>query len=155
MLPTNTPTLVTLGFRTGTGREGILQASWPGGDTQPPVALRYKLVHSTLAAATVSQAGADLRPNFVRLVVDSARITFEGQPTTWDGVGSLLANVSNPNNTVLEFAVTSDQITVAQQNEWLQKAAALARQHGFEYASFIGIHPLGSKGTSASHAKPQ
>jgi tRNA A-37 threonylcarbamoyl transferase component Bud32 len=87
---------------------------------------------------------------FVRLVADQTAMTFEGRPTSWDEVGALLATVSDRENTVLEFAVTSDQLTVAQQNEWFQKATLLARQRGFEYASFIGIHPLGSKGTPGS-----
>ncbi len=114
--------------------------------------LTPRLIHKdkTTAARTTerSNADADSRRKFVRLVMDSDRMTFEGQQTSWDEVGALLANVSERLNTVLEFAVTSDRITVAQQNEWFQKAAALAPQHGFEYASFVGIHPLGSKGAS-------
>lgn len=91
----------------------------------------------------------------VRLVADMRTLTFEGKPTRWDAVGSLLRAVPDRPNTVLELAVTSDQITVAQQNGWFGKASALARQHGFEYASFIGIHPLGSKGTPNSPGASQ
>jgi hypothetical protein len=84
---------------------------------------------------------------FVRLVVDPAAMTFEGQPTTWEQVSALLEQVPDRTNTVLECAVTSDQITVQQQNEWSVKCTALAQALGFEYASFIGVHPLRSKGT--------
>jgi hypothetical protein len=87
---------------------------------------------------------------FVRVVVDKAAMTFEGQPTTWEEVGALLAQVTDRTNTVLECAVTSDQITVQQQDEWSVKCVTLAQPLGFEYVSFIGIHPLGSKGTPVS-----
>jgi predicted Ser/Thr protein kinase len=92
---------------------------------------------------------------FVRLVADNAALTFEGQPTSWDAVAALLETVPDRKHTVLEFAVTSDQITVTQQNEWFHKAAALSRQYGFEYASFIGIHPLGSKGNFSARTQPR
>jgi hypothetical protein len=81
-------------------------------------------------------------------------MTFEGQPTTWDDLGALLAKVPERANTVLEFAVTSDQVAVAQQNEWFQKIIVLARQHGLAYARFIGIHPLRSKGTTGMSLPP-
>jgi len=115
--------------------------------------IRYKLVQAA-AASSGSRKPEDSQRKFVRLVVDKAAMTFEGQPTTWDEVGALLDKVPERKNTVLECAVTSDQITVQQQNEWFGKCIALAISHGFEYASFIGIHPLGSKGTPASVGGP-
>jgi hypothetical protein len=115
------------------------------------VSLRFSVDVSAEMARQVDQ---DSQRKFVRLVVETSAMTFEGQPTDWDKVESLLANVADRKKAVLEFAVTSDQITVAQQNEWFQKATAFAREHGFEYASFIGIHPLGSKGTIAAPTVP-
>ncbi|MCW5555760.1 MAG: serine/threonine protein kinase [Verrucomicrobiae bacterium] len=118
---------------------------------------RYAEFKARLRSATRSggmgAANRNAQRRFVRLVADKTALTFEGQPASWGNLGALLANVPDRKNTVLEFAFTSDQITVAQQNEWFQKATALARQHGFEYASFIGIHLLGSKGTSSSSAR--
>jgi hypothetical protein len=108
---------------------------------------KYGLVETD---RTEDQAGPDSQRAWVRIVADATAVTFEGRPTTWAELGALLADVQDRKHTVLELAVTSDQITVAQQNEWFHRAAALAREHGFEYASFIGIHPAGSKGTSAT-----
>jgi hypothetical protein len=64
---TNTPAPVTLGFRTGSRAEGILQLTRFGEGDQPPVTLRYKLVREGQArhpAATpgtqpVTQSNAD------------------------------------------------------------------------------------------------
>lgn len=138
----------TYAFKTREGGVGVLQIT---GYTDHPlgVKLRYKLVQAA-AASSGSRKPEDSRRKFVRLVLDKAAMTFEGQPTTWDDVGALLEKVPERKNTVLECAVTSDQITVQQQNEWFGKSIALAISHGFEYASFIGVHPLGSKGTPAS-----
>jgi predicted Ser/Thr protein kinase len=110
-------------------------------------------LHLAIPSGGMGAAGQNAQRKFVRLVIEQSAMTFEGQPTNWENAGALLAKVPDRNNTVLEFAVTSDQITVAQQNEWFQKASALARQHAFEYASFIGVHPLGSKGTSSSSTR--
>jgi hypothetical protein len=98
--------------------------------------------------ATDSSKPGRVHRKFVRLVADQEAITFQGQPTTWDNVGALLEKVKDRTNTVLEYAVTSDQITVQQQNEWMYKCRDLASAYGFEYASFVGIHELGSKGTA-------
>jgi serine/threonine protein kinase len=140
----------TLAFRTSERAEGLLQIT---GFTENPrgVKIRYKLVQAKPAASVGSGKPEGSQRKFVRLVVDKAAMTFEGQPTTWDGVGALLEKVPERKNTVLECAVTSDQITVQQQNEWFGKCIALAHSLGFEYASFIGIHPLGSKGTTQSN----
>ncbi len=46
VLQTNTPLPLTLGFRTGSGTEGVLQLIRFGEGSQPPVTLRYKLVQS-------------------------------------------------------------------------------------------------------------
>lgn len=154
----------TYGIQTREGSLGLLQVLGPTygprGLPVPGVKIRYKLAQPSGgsgggwdAVGRPTAAAQNAQRKFVRLVADKTALTFEDQPTSWEEVGALLAKVPDRKNTVLEFAVTSDQITVAQQNEWFQKASALARQHGFEYASFIGIHPLGSKGTSSSSTR--
>jgi hypothetical protein len=147
-LPPDTDAARTYAFKTREGGVGLLQIT---GSTDNPsgVKIRYKLVQ-VAAASSGNRKPEDSRRIFVRLVVDKAAMTFEGQSTTWDDVGALLEKVPERKNTVLEYAVTSDQITVQQQNEWFGKCIALAHSLGFEYASFIGVHPLGSKGTTAS-----
>lgn len=156
LLPTNAQPPLTFAFQTAADSHGVLQIT---GVTVNPrgMKLRYKLAQLPAGGGgggSVASADQNAQRKFVRLVMGDTAMTFEGQPTSWEGVSALLAKVLDRNKTVLEFAVTSDQITMAQQNEWFQKVSALARQHGFEYASFIGIHPLGSKGTSSSSAKP-
>ena len=148
VLATNAEPPLTFALRTASGASGLLQIT--GFTGQPKSArLRYKLVQPP-SDSTGSRNPEGSQRKFVRLVVDKAALTFEGQPTTWDGVDALLEKVPERKNTVLECAVTSDQITVQQQNEWFGKCVALAHNLGFEYASFIGIHPLGSKGTTPS-----
>ena len=138
---------LTLAFESREGGRGLLQITRLN-DNPRTVTIRYKLVQpEPHTDATGSRKSDDTHRKFVRLVVDQAAMTFEGKPTTWDGIGALLEAVTDRTNTVLECAVTSDQITVQQQNEWTAKCQALVHALGFEYASFIGIHPLGSKGT--------
>ncbi|MBM3835916.1 MAG: hypothetical protein FJ403_22160 [Verrucomicrobia bacterium] len=59
---------------------------------------------------------------------------------------ALLDKIPNRAATVLEVAVESDQLTLAQANEAQTAAATFANQFGFEYSSYVGVHPLGSKG---------
>lgn len=97
------------------------------------------------------EAGTTRRRRFVRLVVGlNGAMTFEGNATTWQELPAALDKVPNREDTVLEFAISTDQVTVAQLNEIRTRAATLAIDHGFEYASDIGIHPLGSKGSPAA-----
>ena len=128
---------LTFAFQTAKGAAGLLQLTEFLKDPSR-LKLRYKLLQSSQPPA-----------KFVRLVVTADRLTFEGQPVAWDEVGTRLATVPNRPNTVLEIAVTSDDITVAQQNQWFQQAAVLGQQHGFRYTSFIGIQPPGSRGTGS------
>ncbi len=115
----------------------------------------FQMARLDAASPIPSPASAQVQQHkYVRLVVDSARMTFQGESVTWDALGALLTKVPDRTNTVLEVAVTSDQITVAQQNEWFHRAVMLARECGFAFSSFIGIHPLGSKGTSGASIKP-
>ncbi len=91
---------------------------------------------------------------FVRLVVGSDRMTFEGQETTWNALPGLLQEVPDRERTVLELAFP-DEVAHATttQSEALKRdakdrAAKLAQEYGFAYLSSIGAHMLGSRGTA-------
>ncbi|MHC4575218.1 MAG: M56 family metallopeptidase, partial [Planctomycetota bacterium] len=84
--------------------------------------------------------------HFVRLVVGRDRMTFEGKEVTWEDLPQLLEKVPHRNNTVLTLAIASHDITLAEKNEAVARAATLAKNFRFEYLSFVGVHPLGSKG---------
>jgi hypothetical protein len=83
---------------------------------------------------------------YVRVVLDGDRMTFEGKKASWDALDGRLGSVPEPAQTVLEWAVPSAQITIQQQNDWTSRFLKLAKDHGFEYASFVGVHPFGSTG---------
>ncbi len=97
-------------------------------------------------SVAAESAGKAIR-HFVRVVVGPDRMTFEGQSTTWESLPELLKGVLDRQHTVLEVAIASDDMTVKQRDEAIAKVTALAQQFAFEYASFIGVHPLGSKGS--------
>ncbi len=107
-----------------------------------------KLETSPLAQAAVAPAKTEVaaQRKFVRAVLDEKRMTFEGEPASWESLERLLAAIPDRDRTVLEWAVASTQITIQQQSEWSTRFAELARKHGFEYSSYVGVHPLGSKG---------
>ena len=87
--------------------------------------------------------------HFVRLVIGKDRMTFEGKDTTWEELPGLLEKVPDREQTVLEAAVPSQEITVRELNNLIYgRAMSLAGQLGFEYGSYIGVHPLGSKGSA-------
>ena len=136
----------------GLYQEADWVAQHPGFQKELQQRIQKNLWRKPAAAppTTGNRKSDGIHRKFVRVVVAPAAMTFEGQPTTWEGLGALLEKVTDRTNTVLECAVTSDQITIQQQNEWTWKCQALAHELGFEYASFIGIHPLGSKGTPRS-----
>lgn len=99
----------------------------------------------TLPMAAVT-AGARIRQQyFVQLVVGKNRMTFEGQDTTWEKLPQLLEQIPNRRRTALCLATASDEVTPKQKDEARARAGRLARRHGFEYLSFVGVHPLGSK----------
>jgi len=91
---------------------------------------------------------------FVRLVVGSDHMTFEGQETTWDALPGLLKEVPDREKTVLELAFPDDVAhATTTQSEALKRdakdrAAKLAQEYGFAYLSSIGAHMLGSRGTA-------
>lgn len=151
LLPTNAQPPLTFAFLTANGQPGVLQITVFFTNDPRGMKLRYKLAQLTGGGGGGSATSGiqNAQRKFVRLVADTTAMNFEGHPTSWEGAGALLANVPDRKNTVREFAVTSNQITVTQQNDWFQKAITLAQEHGFAYASFIGIYANGSKGTSS------
>jgi hypothetical protein len=82
---------------------------------------------------------------FVTLVVGLEKMMFEGQEVTWEQLPKILKKVPNRPKTVFCIAIDSEEITVAQLNQAKAKAEILSRQFGFEYLSYVGVHPLGSK----------
>jgi hypothetical protein len=52
---------------------------------------------------------------------------------------------------VLTVALASEEMTLSQKNTALGKASALRKQFGFESLSYVGVHPLGSKGEPSHH----
>ena len=99
----------------------------------------------TLPMAAMT-AGARIRQQyFVQLVVAKKRMTFEGQDTTWEELPQSLEQVPNRQRTALCLAIASDEVTPKQKDEARARAGRLAREHGFEYLSLVGAHPLGSK----------
>lgn len=111
-------------------------------DTAGNPAVPYLLSFQTAGDAPTLTANR----KFVRVVVQDDGMTFQGEPASWDRLDGLLQAVSDRASTVLEWAITSNQIPREQQNAWAIRFGELARRHGFEYASFVGVHPLGSKG---------
>jgi beta-lactamase regulating signal transducer with metallopeptidase domain len=85
---------------------------------------------------------------FVQIVIGKDKMTFEGEDTTWEALAKLLEKVPNRQQTVLQLAMASDQMTVGEFFEAQARASDLARRFGFEYLSNNGVHPLGSKGSA-------
>lgn len=85
--------------------------------------------------------------HFVRIVAGPDTMTFESEVASWEKLPALLNRVLNRTFTVLEIAISTEQISVAKMNEATGRAMRLASSHGFEYSSYIGVHPLGSKGS--------
>ncbi len=87
---------------------------------------------------------------YVRLVVGpDDQLTLEGRATTWQALPTALARTPHRASTVLEFAISTEALAVARLKEIQSRAAALAKKHGFEYSSYVGVYPLGSVGSPA------
>ena len=87
--------------------------------------------------------------HFVRLVVGPQKLTFQGREISWGDLQEELKGLSNRSSTVLEVAISTDEISVAKEREIVARAAAEAKKAGLDYASYIGIHELGSKGSES------
>jgi hypothetical protein len=140
-------------FQTREGTKGVLQLVGLSDDKQG-VKIRYKLLRH--AADTerggprteTTEEGRRLR-YFVRLVAGKDRVTFEGKETTWEKLPGLLKEVPHRAHTVLELAMASDEVTLKDKDLAVSHAEWAAGQFQFEYLSFIGMQPLGSKGSPA------
>jgi hypothetical protein len=138
-------------FETREKTKGVLQLVGLSDDKQG-VKIRYKLVRQvadTERDESHAQTTAESRRlrYFVRLVVGEDHMTFEGKDTTWEELPKLLQKVPNREHTALEVAIPSDEVTLQHKSSAVGRAERLARQSEFEYLSFIGVHPLGSKGS--------
>jgi len=85
---------------------------------------------------------------FVRFVLGEDKITFEGKEVPLQEVGSLLAKVPDPSNTVVELAtvreIRFDQLT---EDSTYRAIASQLKGSKFKFTSFIGKHSLGSIGS--------
>jgi prepilin-type processing-associated H-X9-DG protein len=84
--------------------------------------------------------------HFVRLVVGRNRMTFEGEEVTLDELPGLMEKVPNRHSTVFEIAITTKKIPFERYDGVKNQADKLVEQFGFEYLSYVGVHPLRSKG---------
>ena len=93
-------------------------------------------------------------PHLVRLVVGQDALAFEGQRTTWDELPQLLQKIPQAQRgaTMLEIAVESNDITVGRFFEAQARASQLVKELGLSAVSFVGVHPLDSKGGQAPPA---
>lgn len=105
-------------------------------------------------AADAETANENLRL-FVRLVMGSKELAFEGKPVEENAIRNRLALVPNRKQTVLELAVTSDELSWGKVMEFKTKYGQLAKELGFERASFIGVHKASSRGSSRQPRKEQ
>ena len=78
------------------------------------------------------------RPSVLVLVSPNG-IFFEGNATTWEALPALLEKVSDRPGTILAFALTSDQMTVAKYHEAFAHVSELAAKFHFRYVSDTGI----------------
>ncbi len=148
-------------------RQGVpLTVLIPAGRSHEPIVLPEALTKEQLIRALREAAPTATSPagesdkdafrvrHFVRLVAGRDRLTFEGEPVTWDELPARLAAVPDRAQTVLEIAIATSDMTVRQEAEIKSRGWQLAREHGFEYGSYIGQHPLGSKGSPDQSIPP-
>jgi protein involved in polysaccharide export with SLBB domain len=111
-----------------------------------------------IAAAQNTPAGApadNTAAHFVRLVIGTDRMTFEGKPVTWDNIRDELKNVPDRANTALQLAIGSEDVTIGQENKARGIAMGLVSEFGFKYLTLIGLHAVGTKaGDEAPATQP-
>jgi hypothetical protein len=78
--------------------------------------------------------------------VSSDKLTFEGRPTSWDTLPALLEEVPHREHTVLSFAANFGEMEKSERNQTIARVVDLAQTFDFAHASYVGIHPLGSRG---------
>jgi hypothetical protein len=139
-----------------TGTTATLALAGPPTDEEPDNASERK---NTFVPATSPAEGPEeptdeprhaikSKPEkFVRLVVgQNGAMTFEGERTTWEELSKLLEKVADRDKTVFEVAIATDDMTVREANKAQSLGFGLAGQFKFLYSSYVGTHPLGSKG---------
>ncbi|HUB24872.1 MAG TPA: M56 family metallopeptidase [Tepidisphaeraceae bacterium] len=87
--------------------------------------------------------------HFVRIVVDSDVIRFQGKPVSPEQLPSLLARVPDRPHTILEIGYAADDVTMGQYMKAFSLAAndRARRDLGFEGLSEIGKQPADSVGS--------
>jgi hypothetical protein len=99
-------------------------------------------------ATQPAQAAGQL-VHFVRVVVDVNSITFEGKPTTLADLPARLEAVGDRQDTVLQLAYASNQVTMG----WFESIQGAIcndderKKLGFKYVSFVGLAPADSVGS--------
>ena len=101
-------------------------------------------------SAEVDQRTGKIR--FRGKVVGPKELSFEGRPIKEATVRKHLSEIPSREFTVLELAVTTDELSWRRVNEFRSRYARLANELGFEHSSFIGVHKAATKG-SASQAR--
>jgi beta-lactamase regulating signal transducer with metallopeptidase domain len=136
---------------TGTITEGRLKGIvYIGGTTSHRGAFwqgaidEVAIFDGVLSAEKIDRLYNTIRPS-VRLVIGENRMTFEGKNVTWEQLPALLEKIPNRGNTVFEIAVSTKDIPLSQYDAARGRASKLVKQFGFEYLSYVGQHPLGSK----------
>jgi len=106
-------------------------------------------------SSDVQEVGPTRQRHFVTLVVGEDKMTFQGQEVDWEQLSALLEKVPDRPQTVLELAVTSEDIGRRDNwNEILARVGELRHRYGFEYRSLIGVHPLSTKGGPSQLLSP-
>jgi beta-lactamase regulating signal transducer with metallopeptidase domain len=91
----------------------------------------------------------------VLILVSPTGISFEGEATTWEALPALLEKVPDRPGTILAFALTSDQMTVAKYREAFAHVAELGTKFHFRYVSDTGIKTLRSPAPQQGTAIPK
>src|SRR5262249_36491365 len=89
----------------------------------------------------------------VRIVIgkENDQLTFEGDPVKLADLRAALEKVADRPDTLLEIAIASDDVTVAQTTAVL----AIAQNMGFKAISQVGkVRPLGSKASDGAATQP-
>jgi multidrug resistance efflux pump len=80
-------------------------------------------------------------------VVGDGKLTFEGADVTWEGLDKRLQKVGDRAHTVLELAVSSENVSLRELNQARSRAEQRSKNFGFEYLSYIGVQSASSKGS--------
>ncbi len=102
------------------------------------------LVFTALGSSSAALFGAE--PATCRVVADleqhPAAVTLDGKTVAWQDLDKELGKLSSRSKTVLEYAVTSDEITLRKFRGFQARILRLSQELGFKYASDVGVQPL-------------